>query len=323
MENWTIRLKHVPSLANTAWESTDWTTVHQSTANLVSTPSGWIEFPFSTPFIYDGTSHLMVDFSYRNSAPNSTRQGYVQTSSHAQNRSRYHFYRNVGTSYGDPLLWSGTTPSASTITSAPNLRIVRSGSVPVVPATPPVFTAGLWTGSVTFSATSSFPITLQARQDLLFGQSNPFTVITGDTDSDGLPDAWESAHGLDPASTSADHGRLGDPDADGVPNLLEYAFGLDPQLADASAATTCHTAAHPTNGQPHLVFTYRRLLNPGTLTYTVVTSSDLLTWAAPAVAPEVVSTTANPDGVTETVTLRIHPALGTTPSFVRLEVSTP
>lgn len=46
-------------------------------------------------------------------------------------------------------------------------------------------------------------------------------------DADGLPDAWEIAHGLDPAVDN----HLGDPDGDGVPNLLEFALGLDPNSA--------------------------------------------------------------------------------------------
>lgn len=144
-----------------------------------------------------------------------------------------------------------------------------------------------------------------------------------DTDSDGLPDDWETAHGLNPASSLGDLGRLGDPDRDGTPNLLEYAMGLDPQSPDASAALNCHTAAHPTTGLPHLVFTYRRLIYPGALTYTITTSSNLTTWSAPAVTPEVISTVAHSDGRTETVTVRLNPALGTSPVFVRLQVNAP
>ena len=144
-----------------------------------------------------------------------------------------------------------------------------------------------------------------------------------DTDADGLPDAWETAHGLDPASSTAANGRLGDPDHDGLPNLLEYAMGLDPTHAETTSPTSGQIATNPETGLSHLVFTYRRLIYPGALTYTVTTSSNLTDWSAPATVPDMLSTVANPDGLTETVTLRINPALGTGRVFVRLQVDAP
>ena len=50
-----------------------------------------------------------------------------------------------------------------------------------------------------------------------------------DRDSDGLPDWWESAHGLDPTQGSGDNGGGdGDFDHDGVTNYEEYTYGTDP-----------------------------------------------------------------------------------------------
>ncbi len=54
------------------------------------------------------------------------------------------------------------------------------------------------------------------------------TVITSDTDGDGLPDAWELSHGLNPNSGS--DANL-DPDGDGMTNLQEFRAGTDPQNA--------------------------------------------------------------------------------------------
>lgn len=52
----------------------------------------------------------------------------------------------------------------------------------------------------------------------------------GDTDGDGMPDAWEIAHGLNPNVNDAD----GDLDGDGVSNLDEYLQGTDPNDANSA-----------------------------------------------------------------------------------------
>ena len=50
-----------------------------------------------------------------------------------------------------------------------------------------------------------------------------------DTDGDGMPDAWETGHGLNP-NDPAD--AYLDPDGDGLANLDEYVNGTDPYVAD-------------------------------------------------------------------------------------------
>ncbi len=70
----------------------------------------------------------------------------------------------------------------------------------------------------------------------------PQTVITvlADTDQDGLPDVWETAAGLNPAS-AAD--ALLDLDGDGVRNVDEYIAGTDPK--DASSYLKVEQPAGP------------------------------------------------------------------------------
>lgn len=124
-----------------------------------------------------------------------------------------------------------------------------------------------------------------------------------DADADGLPDAWESAHGLSTNSSAEGDGAAGDLDGDGVSNLLEYAFGLDPRRAEADPV---EIGSEPAAGGRRLTLRFNRRSDTSNLTYTALQSSDLQTWQQPASAPEVVSITANPDGVTETVVLRLN-----------------
>jgi hypothetical protein len=52
-----------------------------------------------------------------------------------------------------------------------------------------------------------------------------------DSDNDGMPDEWETAHGLDPNNPDANL----DPDNDGLPNLQEYQHGTDPNNPDTDS----------------------------------------------------------------------------------------
>lgn len=64
--------------------------------------------------------------------------------------------------------------------------------------------------------------------------ANEITHIEIDTDGDGLPDWWESLHGLDPSSAEGVNGAWGDIDGDGLNNRAEYLAGTDPRNFDSN-----------------------------------------------------------------------------------------
>lgn len=70
------------------------------------------------------------------------------------------------------------------------------------------------------------PVTISGHDT---AASFSFPDVTDDADSDGIPDNWETAHGLCPTN-SLD--ALEDPDGDGLVNLHEYWHGFDPHADD-------------------------------------------------------------------------------------------
>jgi len=84
-----------------------------------------------------------------------------------------------------------------------------------------------YTGSVTASASVAglrgSPLAFSATTVLPGG-------VLGDTDGDGIPDAWETAHGLNPLN-AAD--AILDGDADGLNNLSEFAYATNPANPDS------------------------------------------------------------------------------------------
>lgn len=170
---YTIRMKHTPATTATAsWDNTGWTTVYQANTTISST--GWHQFDFSTPFDYNGTSSLMVDFSYYNASTGVT-QGYVRYSNPTLARTTL---LQTDTDFGNPLTWSGTTnPTPTTNFVLPNVRFGTVGvSVPVTPTVSGVFTNGVWSGNFAASSPAT-SVRLRAVNGPAAGASNTFDVI--------------------------------------------------------------------------------------------------------------------------------------------------
>jgi len=104
LENWTIRMKHTSlseySSDNCSLESDGWTVVYQNNESIED--KGWRKFEFQTPFAYNGTDNLLVDFSFNNDT--STSNGMCRVSSPGGKRSAYIVSWNLD---GDPLDWQG------------------------------------------------------------------------------------------------------------------------------------------------------------------------------------------------------------------------
>ena len=72
-----------------------------------------------------------------------------------------------------------------------------------------------------------------------------------DTDNDGLPNQWESDHGLDPNVNDAN----GDADNDGVSNINEYLAGSDPDVWNADPPSIIDLSISHLGGEMPVSFT--------------------------------------------------------------------
>ncbi|MGC3959474.1 MAG: M36 family metallopeptidase [Verrucomicrobiota bacterium] len=145
LNSWTIRIKHttLTNYSSYLWESTDWTTVQQTNLNLTTT--GWAVFYLATPFDYDGTNSLMLDFSFNNSITYGS--GAVRCSARSAARTLYYYT----SSFGNPLTWTGSSPSPYATSYTPNLQLIRAPGqiIPLSSVLTGVFTNGVWSGSLT------------------------------------------------------------------------------------------------------------------------------------------------------------------------------
>lgn len=123
----------------------------------------------------------------------------------------------------------------------------------------------------------------------------------------------------DPAHSGAN----GDVAGDGVPNLVKYALGVDAYQSARGKMPTTSPAATSTVPGTGFDFTYPRRIQATDLLYAVGVSYDLQTWDfSGAQLGQLGTPTANPDGVTENVTLRLSsPAPNSNAVFFRLKTS--
>lgn len=178
LQNWTIRMKHtaLASYPVSSWEgpASGWTTVLQQNQTISAT--GWVTFAFSTPFYYDGTSNLMIDFSFNHSAYGGGVIGYCRYTSTSGSRTLYGYSDSAA---GDPLSWSGTgPPTAFGLARMLNLKLtVDLQTVPIAPVVSGAFVNGVWSGNIAAAQTSTNVIVRADDGAGRSGASNLFDLV--------------------------------------------------------------------------------------------------------------------------------------------------
>ncbi|NCC51340.1 MAG: hypothetical protein EOM20_09005, partial [Spartobacteria bacterium] len=73
MNTYRIRMQHssLDALGD-VFINDNWSTVFEDTLTVPGDQQGWFAVPFSTPFTYNGTDHLLVDFCFNNAIKSST-----------------------------------------------------------------------------------------------------------------------------------------------------------------------------------------------------------------------------------------------------------
>ena len=120
MQNWTIRMKHagMSEYGTCSLDATGWTVVYRR--NVTLDDNGWQKFDFQTPFEYNGTDNLLVDFSHNSSSQ--SERGQCRSSSPGGVRS---VHARSNSAHGNPLTWSGTTsPTTQCSNKIPNVRLM-------------------------------------------------------------------------------------------------------------------------------------------------------------------------------------------------------
>ena len=136
------------------------------------------------------------------------------------------------------------------------------------------------------------------------GATAAFNVAAAlaDADADGIPDAWETAHGLNPAVNDA----ALDADGDGSTNLAEYRAGTDPQ--NPQSRFQVKTFAIPANSRATIAWD-----GVAGKIYRLSTSADLATWT-PLDGSTVLASATGVQSITLDTT-------GSAQLFVRVEIA--
>jgi uncharacterized repeat protein (TIGR01451 family) len=173
LSNWTIRMKHTGLAAfhlPPAWESEGWVTVYQRDQNIEA--AGWATFFLDTPFSFNGSNNVLVDFSFNNDSYSS--DGLCQSTETKVPRV---IFARTDSAFGDPLDWSGIgAPPPRVTDQVPNTQFVIESTVAVSPATAGSFVQGTWTGAFTIQQAATNIFLRAIDQEGHAGTGNLFAV---------------------------------------------------------------------------------------------------------------------------------------------------
>ena len=182
----------------------------------------------------------------------------------------------------------------------------------------------IWNAAANLGNTFSGTVLLRTRAtDSQTGDWSPAmpyavnTDTTTDSDGDGMPDSWETAHSLNPSDPTD---GASDADHDGVSAFLEYALAMNPNVADVQLLPRLGTRTEA-DGK-HLTLNYQRPVNSG-LTYTAERSVTLTPegWQSGASVFQELPLVDQGDG-TESVTVEdLTPIFVSARAWLRLRVS--
>lgn len=167
-------------------------------------------------------------------------------------------------------------------------------------------------------------------RDLTNGSGSGLVAVNGsvsvsasvviDNAVNGLPDAWEAQHGLDPFTARA----TDDTDNDGMPDLMEYAFGGNPKVRDQSQKAP-RSELVDVEDHRYLTLSFDRRRQPGSLRYILEESTDLMNWTQVELNTRLVGNPVIRDAEMETVTVKGGHALDGTNApargFMRIRLS--
>jgi hypothetical protein len=214
---------------------------------------------------------------------------------------------------GNTLTYAVGMPNAATTLTVTPVSAMGASTITVNGSS---VTSGASSSSISFSSSSGTVNVAVTAPDGVTTKTYTLNLTRNTVYQD-----WAVANGLSNSSNNPTN----DSDGDGISDMLEYAFGSNPTAASKNILPTSGTGLNPADGKHYLTYSYRRRINPGTMTYSIENSASLTSWSAiPAQNLEQVGgATSTGDGVTEIVTFRLLPSIESAPAarFVRLKVS--
>ena len=214
---------------------------------------------------------------------------------------------------GNMLTYAVGMPNAATALTVTPVSAMGTSTIMVNGSS---VASGAASSSISFSGSSSTVNVVVTAPDGVTTKTYMLNLTRNTVYQD-----WAVASGLSNASNNPTN----DADGDGIPDMLEYAFGSNPTTASKNILPTSGSSLNAADGNHYFTYSYRRRINPGTMTYTLESSASLTSWSAiqPQNLEQVGAATPTGDGVTEIVTFRLLPSIESAPvaRFIHLKVS--